>query len=377
MLGLLLALLFSLGTMAPAAPQAAAGIECATCKGKGHALQECLACEGAKQIACPSCQAFSWAGLTRELASERSTSLAEADIAKLLESFRVLRTTRRELLGEQAPGAAPCPATCSKGRSLLNRGLPCKYCDAKGNLPCRACQKKGVQRCATCEGRGRVERACEDCLGTGRRPDPAGIAPQQRGACPACSGKGSWACAECDEHGFADAACRACNGEGRVPCPKCLGTRQKPCAKCSATGDLSSYLAAKSGNRCDACNAKGRVACDACETGSVACGACKGKGHMPQRCLACGVSRVRPCIGCAGGSFRAWELAGSTLLAAGDAEGARAFYEIARSRIDGRIERLASLAEDPKAAAKALDKERKVQCERLDKAIAATRTAPK
>lgn len=377
MLALLLALLIAPGAPAQQPGPAPAGIECSTCKGAGRAQQDCFVCTGTRQVGCGTCAPMWRLPSAVDPDADLRSGAPDPNWVELIGSLRELRESYTKTFGECAPGQARCPGSCREGKGILNPGKPCKFCAAKGSLPCPQCKRKGALRCASCDGRGQILRACEDCLGSGRRPDPVRIAPEHRATCPACASAGKWACRECDETGLVEAACRACNAEGRMPCRHCLGTRQKPCQACSATGDNTGFLGPKKSNRCVPCDGKGLLPCNDCNRGVPTCAACNGKREKPQTCLACYGTHVRLCAGCARNGFRAWELAGDTLLAAGDKAGARAFLEIARGRVDAHYTRLAERSTDPKADAAALEKQRKAQCERLDKRLAATQAPAK
>ena len=155
-------------------------------------------------------------------------------------------------------------------------------------------------------------------------------------------------------------------------CRKCRGSLSKPCNKCYASGNLSSYLAKKSSNRCDQCDTKGRIQCDECERGVETCAQCEATGHKLRKCPACGTKRVRRCTGCSQGAFKSWESAGDVLLASGDLTSARAYFEIARGRVDEHYAIRSRVALDRQATTKIDKPKRAADIARLCEKISAT-----
>lgn len=354
----------------------AATVPCPSCAGKGERLQECLLCHGEKTRPCRTCT-LQFSNLVPPDRDETQSLQQRIDaIAELREKMGELGDDpMAKLLGTRDVGYKRCPATCKDGQVLLQPEDKCLYCRGKGQLKCPDCRKKGVLKCVLCKGKGQRKRACADCVGTGRIPDPARVPEDQRGTCTWCAGSEKRGCGDCLE-GTEVRVCTSCDGEKAWTCGKCVGSKEKPCNKCYASGNLSRYLAAKSSNRCDQCKVTARIPCDVCaEKGKKPCATCRGEGRVEGGCLACLSDREVPCAGCFHGLYRSWEVNAEALEAAGDLAGAHAFLTLAEERVNPlyrqRMERPTELVVDVKAT----ERLRKKELSRLQKRLKALERA--
>lgn len=297
-------------------------VPCPTCRGSGAVKIPCPACEGSGKGRCVECLAIDPVdllvkriALLRYIDPERVPE-AEAALEKAREAEEAMEKLNRQLgmaLGKREPGRLACPASCARGRSILNRGHACLACGQKGSIECRACKGKGKSRCAECRGKKRRTVACPECVGSGHTTGAASSAADAS-VCPWCDDVKVRPCGTCVVSRRLESACLGCGDAKDSPCTKCAGTGKAPCNKCGATGDLSSYFRSpleRKSNRCDQCRETGVLPCTECVKGRVPCRTCEGKGGGRTFCPSCWNLKKVPCAGCRDGTGHAWRVVGN------------------------------------------------------------------
>lgn len=264
-------------------------LACPTCSGAGKALRACASCGGRARFAC-----------RRKL--DRPHPELDADVVAIL---------------WHKGTEVDCPNRyCRGGRVTWEGGKidNCKLCGATGRVRCVDCQLSATQ-CAACSGKARTERVCLDCAGSGTIE--CVLCASTKAPCPGCSGKKKTHCAPCDGSGQLIQACPACQARGTVPCSQCAGLAKIVCGSCSGTTRIRSEVAGGGGSAgttsCTACDAKGTRAC-VCKAGRDACESCGGAKFAMSDCIDCDGSGDAACRACGVWGHRTSELIAETLL---------------------------------------------------------------
>ncbi len=350
-------------------------VVCVTCDGQGAALLDCDHCGGDGKGPCLDCvprRGLGW--VERDLRVLRIVDPEKAkkvqaqldDVQASLDKFNLDFGLG---LGSISPGVKPCPASCIRGKSLINRGHECLYCNAKGKVDCSPCKGKGEVPCQVCQRKKRRKTTCVECIGSGRS-FPHDLETRRPVDCPWCLGRSLRNCGQCAGLAELEDECQPCAGSGKAACTKCLGTQRMPCRPCSGTGDLSGFVG-KSG-RCLTCKHKGFTKCGECKRGVADCANCEGTGTKKGPCLHCKGRLYTLCGGCDDGSSRAWLDAADRFLTQGDAKAAVEHIEVAIQRTESRHELaysgLVGTNEDRRKLKRTQASELKVLKKRLSKA---------
>ncbi len=304
-------------------------IPCPTCKGKGRAVLACDTCGGGGR---PTCG---------DLATSPTSDLDIRHEGKVLE----------------------CPNdACSKGKIEIRRGLlvGCKLCKKRGTVKCRSCQVAAREKCAACRGRGKLQRECDDCSGSGKLAClPCAVGPK----CGACGGKEARVCPRCRGAKEAPQACGRCMGVSKSLCKSCSGVSKTCCVDCDATGLDQSEVSGTStarAKKCSSCGGKGVDACVLCKKGVAACDVCDGAKRHSSACRLCSGTGDVACRTCGAYGFRGAELQAGLLAAKGHDPVALTLYERARKRV------LKTLTEAHERISAVADREPELPNVRLD-----------
>lgn len=306
-----------------------------------YAGDPCVLCQGAKTIACPTCDGKAVATSVCDLCGGEGRGRCN----RRPRTIGKLPADWAEFFGIHKGTSTKCPNVgCKKGKVEIAKAT-CKLCGGSGTAKCLICS----EACAACGGKKTRNGPCPDCSGTGKLSCLLCAAP---GApCAACGDRKSLDCTACKASGHSLDVCAACAGRGRSLCPLCSGVGKEGCVACFGCGNnaLSAMGTSSAAPKCVMCDGKGVAACAACQQGWIQCRACEGRKTLDAKCRKCEGTRQVECTSCDPVSFRVLELEGMRLTKTSPGEPAARLLgraaDVATARMK-RAEDAASAADD-------------------------------